>query len=476
MEDTTAFLNGDLHCDDEAVNAQIDGFWNSPSMDSVRPQRGPSAQARKFFSILVINLVLADDEPLAVPRDRNAWEYRKGRYNNNGLTSNSIKYQDSLDKAGLLLISKGSFETRKCTTVRPLGALEELVSRLAPLKHCIVDNLERIEVRGPGGRLEYDDNQNTNTWRETLRAHADLMAAVEVTVRKDGAAKPTVIPSQAMVYRRLFTRGSWDCGARIYCHNIQNLRGKSVGERQSLTFDGQPTAEPDFSGQHPRILYILGGSPRPADEDMYSAWMNVETRSTADLSITERRSLAKQLMLCSLNAKSREGACGAAGKELRKEGYKIRPADIRRLYDAMADHHSAIAQHFSSDIGIRLQRVDSDIMLLVMAEMTHRGVPCLSVHDSLICKEEDECLAVSLMAAVSDFYLGEALPVDSNAPSKAISLTSPLFDLERAFARRCSEPIGLYRLRNAVVPIEEGVKDRRKRLRDLEEWKATPAL
>jgi len=45
-------------------------------------------------------------------------------------------------------------------------------------------------------------------------------------------------------------------------------------------------------------------------------------------------------------------------------------------------------------------------MLLVMTEMTTRGLPCLSVHDSLICREDDEAVAVGRMQAASAFYLG----------------------------------------------------------------------
>ena len=75
---------------------------------------------------------------------------------------------------------------------------------------------------------------------------------------------------------------------------------------------------------------------------------------------------------------------------------------------------------------MQLQRVDSDIMLLVMAEMTHRRLPCLSVHDSLIRKEDDQRVAVSLMAAASAFYLGHSLPADADTAVETVSLMSPL--------------------------------------------------
>ena len=210
MEDTTRFLNGDLFTDNATIEA-TDKLWLSSAMDSVRPKSGPQEQARKFFSTLVLNLVLAGDEALAVPRDRAARDYQPGRYNTKGLTLNSIKYQQRLVDAGMLQMAKGSFEEGKCTTVRPLGPLRRLVEELLGTSepdHLIIE----LICVGHGRRIEYDDNQNTITWRATLREHADLMDSIEVTVRHAGNDEPTIIPWQAMGYRRLFARGSWNCG------------------------------------------------------------------------------------------------------------------------------------------------------------------------------------------------------------------------------------------------------------------------
>ena len=115
---------------------------------------------------------------------------------------------------------------------------------------------------------------------------------------------------------------------RLYCHNVQNLRSKSVKERQTITFDGKATVEPDFSGQHPRMLYIMEGSPRPAYEDMYSEWSEVELPSGTELSAADRRALAKLLMLCSFNAATPGEACSAVREKMRGCGHKIARADV----------------------------------------------------------------------------------------------------------------------------------------------------
>jgi len=176
-------------------------------------------------------------------------------------------------------------------------------------------------------------------------------------------------------------------------------------------------------------------------------------------------------MLAALNAKDPGEACGSTSKEFDSDP-RIPLKDCKLLYAAMIDDHAAIAHHFSSDIGIRLQRVDSDIMLLVMAEMTARQLPCLSVHDSLICRDEDEAVAVGLMKEASAFYLGKALPVDG---SKALEAThqhlhSELFMVEKHAADAINQPLGLHRLQSAPLPIKESDRERDRRRRSDQQY------
>ena len=470
MEDTTAFFNNQLVCYDDDVVETITSLWWSDRLIEVRPKRGSQEQACKFFEVLVYNLVLAGDEALAFPMDKAAIEFQTNRYNRLGLTHNVTKYPGRLAKAGLLELEKGSLESRKRTTLRAAGELGHLVNTLRPKMHLIGNQMEPVEVRKEHRRIDYNDTPDTNIWRQTLNSHAELMSGVGVAFTPQGTGAPLTIPSQNLSYRRLFSRGSWDCGGRLYCNSVQGLRRKSAPERQTITFDGSATVEPDYSGQHPRILYLLEGTPAADDLDMYSAWSGVKLSAKAkSISREDRRDLAKFLMLAALNAKDAKDACGAAKKKVEKEpeNPKIPMRDYMRLYDAMLDHHAAIAHHFSSDIGIRLQRLDSDIMLLVMAEMTTRGLPCLSVHDSLICMENDEAVAIGLMLAASTFYLGSPLPVDGSDGVEADQqpLGSELFEQEREAAGVVDRPLGLRRLMSTTSPVEDSEREQERRRR-----------
>ena len=92
-------------------------------------------------------------------------------------------------------------------------------------------------------------------------------------------------------------------------------------------------------------------------------------------------------------------------------------------------------------------------MLVVMAEMTHRQLPCLSVHDSVVCRVEDESVVIGLMQAVSCFYLGAVLPVDGKMTPATVTLTSELYSHEMAEASRHSVPLGIHRLQREASTL-----------------------
>ena len=54
------------------------------------------------------------------------------------------------------------------------------------------------------------------------------------------------------------------------------------------------------------------------------------------------------------------------------------------LSDAITEFHAPIAHHFYTGVGLRLQRIDSDIAELVMLHFATKGIPILPLHDSFI--------------------------------------------------------------------------------------------
>jgi hypothetical protein len=63
--------------------------------------------------------------------------------------------------------------------------------------------------------------------------------------------------------------------------------------------------------------------------------------------------------------------------------------ELALVLSKLKKHNEAIAHHLCKCVGLRLQRIDSDLVMSVLNRLTERGVPCLPVHDSFIVAKED---------------------------------------------------------------------------------------
>ena len=60
------------------------------------------------------------------------------------------------------------------------------------------------------------------------------------------------------------------------------------------------------------------------------------------------------------------------------------------MIDATKQRHAPIADHLHSDVGIKLMKQDSEIMIGVMERCMKAGIPALPVHDSVIAPKKHE--------------------------------------------------------------------------------------
>ena len=176
--------------------------------------------------------------------------------------------------------------------------------------------------------------------------------------------------NQRSLYR-VFNDPELKTGGRFYGGWWQNI---PRGLRQHLLIDGKRTIELDYSNQHPTILYLKEGlAPLP---DSYSGILGeLEGHSKAAV-----RSMVKAAFNAMLNA----------GHRLRQAPEGIEPAKYglkwRHISEAIEAFHQPIAKHFYTGIGLRLQRMDSDIAERVMLTFARHEdrIPILPLHDSFI--------------------------------------------------------------------------------------------
>lgn len=138
-----------------------------------------------------------------------------------------------------------------------------------------------------------------------------------------------------------------------------------------MAIDETPVAEFDFAQLHPRLIYAEFGDCPEGDAYTISGFEN-------------QRSNVKVAWQIMLNAPSRRSAILALAQEL---GGFCKQQQAVLLLEALERRHERISSVFYSGAGLRLQRIDSDLMMKVEGGCISEGIVALPVHDSFIVQE-----------------------------------------------------------------------------------------
>lgn len=188
-------------------------------------------------------------------------------------------------------------------------------------------------------------------------------------ILKTGEQIQLYVPHLEPSVRRVFCRGSFDCGGRLY-GAWQNIPKK---HRPLLTINGEPTVEPDYPSLHARLAYALKGSPLRINDDPYDVGGGFD------------RQEGKYALLISFNARNERSAICSIAQKL-----SLSHARAASLYQQVVTHNWQINEFLAKDKGIELQKMDSDIAIKVIQACLNDGIPVLPVHDSFIVPERAE--------------------------------------------------------------------------------------
>ncbi|EQB4356542.1 hypothetical protein R7Q10_21800 [Vibrio sp. Vb0599] len=186
---------------------------------------------------------------------------------------------------------------------------------------------------------------------------------------------------------------SWDrdMGMRIYGGSFQCEPSGKLNKhkelnlgRQTLRIKYNDTVEADFSGIHISAAYIKSGEYYNPELDMYALQFTDFINEGYDAD--QLRQLTKMSVNMMFNAKNDNDARAAIQanyNKLKKTEYNsIHTLNILGLMDEIKRMHSPIAHLFCSDLGVKLQTIDSEIAIRVIDHFTKKGVICLPYHDS----------------------------------------------------------------------------------------------
>ena len=193
----------------------------------------------------------------------------------------------------------------------------------------------------------------------------------------------------------IYCRGDFRLGGRLYGKPARGVSWQSLSQdaRNTITINQEPSVEWDYSGLHIAMLYA-----------MKRIQMTGKPYSKIDDNVA-MKPIIKKLLLTMINAEDENETIRSITQEvwelqqspiLKERDLKFLTAvmalkpDWKSLIGKVKEAHAPIGRYFCSDSGVKLQRIDSKIMLDVVMHFAGKGIPCLPVHDSVIISKFHE--------------------------------------------------------------------------------------
>jgi hypothetical protein len=253
---------------------------------------------------------------------------------------------------------------------------------------------EIIRLKNTDGELiDYLDSPNTRRLRRQLAAINKPLASLHIELpdvewrgRHMLIDNSYILPVPGHGLHRIFSRGSWSLHGRAYGW-FQSIPKTA---RLSLTINGEPVAEADYGSLHASILYNEAGIPFVGDAYDIDGFNRAEIKLGFNIAI---------------NARNERAAISALANHL---GEPRR--HCANVIAAIKHRHKPVERHFWSDAGVRLMRIDSELILSAVKAMNDMGDPALPIHDALIVPARYAEQAASAMFESFERIVGRANP------------------------------------------------------------------
>jgi len=274
------------------------------------------------------------------------------------------------------------------------------------------EHIAAVAQRGPDGRA---DPRAIGHGMDYFRAKEDTIESINRSNLEHGWAATCVHEDgtsttfQPNVCLRQIHVGSFFGAARLYSFGELSGQNLSKDVRRTIRIDGEPVAEFDFSGMHPRMLYRRAGHQVEGDPYKPEAVLpGVAPTAQLDGPDVPVRKFLKRCLNACLNARGgRSAVHSSISNKLRRLPNTRRllereVAGVAGLVDRLLEVHAPIARYFFTGIGMELITQDGVVMLAIMRAHRDAGKPALPIHDSVVCRASDAEFTRETMA---DVYL-----------------------------------------------------------------------
>lgn len=373
-------------------------------MSEYRPER----MSRKYLSklnVLLANLLQASRTNSAVIYGRRSQDCQ--------MTIKLVDWLVGTGRANGVIGIKNSF-TKKSSTVwlsnksiYKLQSKKIAVSLNTNKAFIILRDKDKKCVKLPAR------SQLLKSLNEPAYQHNKLWLKAEATF-EDGSP---VIPFVYRVFNVDFKHGG-----RFYFHS----QTEKKSAREGIKIDGEETVELDYKALHFNLLYAMS---------------NVQLNGDPYIIEGYSRKVIKLAMLSFINSENRSSWCGnitrSGNPELVKKAQKWKalpnnqknskwrkgfegliegiPENTkgRELANAIDENHSYIKDLFhTTNIGLILQRKDSEIMSYCLTALAERGIPTLPYHDGIRCQVSKLLEVKEIMENSYKYCTGFSIIVD----------------------------------------------------------------
>jgi hypothetical protein len=410
------------------VNIFIDGLWETfashyPEYIATKRGKQPKTKPKNQFKVLLLDLFVCwqedEDQCIGISRNVNAYLSVDSRYNKLHISKLIIKLTDQLTELGWVDFINGSYnheDPSKNRTSR-IKPADYLIKRFAEAefgidsigtaegRECIILKSKTLELDALGNEatineeIEYEDTQETEVMRSSLRRYNDLLQRTHIDIRdldkpiiekevqtKFGPRTYKVKVTQSNKFvRRIFSNASWESHGRLYGGFWQQVNEDT---RSRIFIDHHETIEVDFKSLHIYLLYAYYvKEPLPFGTDPYT----LKSFASSDESSDVQRARLKTLLLQAINASSRIAAFGAFRNEHGKDhpDKKLKNTQLSQLLEDFLAEHPKLEPYICSGLANELMYIDGCITFEIIRRLTQLNIPVLTVHDSYIVKLED---------------------------------------------------------------------------------------
>jgi len=316
----------------------------------------------------------------------------------------------TMETAGLIVVSKGrnakapqfnegvtSYYPGFATRFRPMQVLVSMarasgIGQGQARKHFIQQLPKKvIEVRGKsttvrglktkGKKLKFARTEKSKAIEDEVKALNSFLVDFEL---QGGSFSG---------YRRLFSKGDIDgfdfqWGGRLYGVGDYSYQTIKKTDRQKMTIGGEKVVEIDINASYLTILHGIFRYALPERDDIY------------DISGIDR-AIVKAWITATIGHHGFHARWPKnAIQEIKDAGVdKSSELTMTSLQPVILHHFPMLADWPSQKITwADLMFIESEIIIGTMTELMHsHGIPCFSVHDSIIVRDSDQQIAIETL-------------------------------------------------------------------------------